>query len=140
ARRARAAIDEPRLRAIRRQLELLGDIVRIGQLQHFLNLVLVGTVEDRGCNRYTVLEVLGQLDDLVVAQPGKIGPRTRHVVHLVQVFADFTYLHKRSEEHTSELQSRENLVCRLLLEKKKQTNRLPEIFDTLNNVTNNNPQ
>src|SRR5690606_40264214 len=28
--------------------------------------------------------------------------------------------HLRSEEHTSELQSRENLVCRLLLEKKKQ--------------------
>src|SRR5690606_40695841 len=27
----------------------------------------------------------------------------------------------RSEEHTSELQSRENLVCRLLLEKKKVT-------------------
>src|SRR5690606_39451020 len=27
--------------------------------------------------------------------------------------------HGRSEEHTSELQSRENLVCRLLLEKKK---------------------
>src|SRR5690606_39903497 len=29
----------------------------------------------------------------------------------------------RSEEHTSELQSRENLVCRLLLEKKKTRNR-----------------
>src|SRR5690606_35045354 len=28
-------------------------------------------------------------------------------------------LQERSEEHTSELQSRENLVCRLLLEKKK---------------------
>src|SRR5690606_42076429 len=27
--------------------------------------------------------------------------------------------YRRSEEHTSELQSRENLVCRLLLEKKK---------------------
>src|SRR5690606_41738971 len=27
----------------------------------------------------------------------------------------------RSEEHTSELQSRENLVCRLLLEKKNET-------------------
>ena len=27
----------------------------------------------------------------------------------------------RSEEHTSELQSRTNLVCRLLLEKKKKT-------------------
>src|SRR5436309_5538595 len=29
----------------------------------------------------------------------------------------------RSEEHTSELQSRENLVCRLLLEKKKKNKR-----------------
>src|SRR5690606_40225083 len=29
----------------------------------------------------------------------------------------------RSEEHTSELQSRENLVCRLLLEKKKHKTR-----------------
>src|SRR2546430_11978024 len=28
--------------------------------------------------------------------------------------------HHRSEEHTSELQSQSNLVCRLLLEKKKQ--------------------
>src|SRR5436309_9821939 len=31
----------------------------------------------------------------------------------------------RSEEHTSELQSRENLVCRLLLEKKKTTTKRP---------------
>src|SRR2546421_5318379 len=30
---------------------------------------------------------------------------------------------KRSEEHTSELQSRSDLVCRLLLEKKKTRNR-----------------
>src|SRR5207302_4824387 len=35
--------------------------------------------------------------------------------------------HLRSEEHTSELQSRENLVCRLLLEKKKnQTYQRPQ--------------
>src|SRR3712207_7771627 len=31
------------------------------------------------------------------------------------------WLWKRSEEHTSELQSRQYLVCRLLLEKKKHT-------------------
>src|SRR5690606_40782012 len=31
----------------------------------------------------------------------------------------YAIMPKRSEEHTSELQSRENLVCRLLLEKKK---------------------
>src|SRR5690606_40322985 len=34
-------------------------------------------------------------------------------------FNSFAIFKKRSEEHTSELQSRENLVCRLLLEKKK---------------------
>src|SRR5690606_39410391 len=32
----------------------------------------------------------------------------------------------RSEEHTSELQSRENLVCRLLLEKKKTPSHIRE--------------
>src|SRR5437870_9769392 len=31
---------------------------------------------------------------------------------------------ERSEDHTSELQSRGHLVCRLLLEKKKQINRI----------------
>src|SRR5690606_40157299 len=34
----------------------------------------------------------------------------------------------RSEEHTSELQSRENLVCRLLLEKKK-TERIAKLLE-----------
>src|SRR2546430_9726904 len=33
----------------------------------------------------------------------------------------FTQPTRRSEEHTSELQSQSNLVCRLLLEKKKKT-------------------
>src|SRR2546427_3139035 len=33
----------------------------------------------------------------------------------------------RSEEHTSELQSQSNLVCRLLLEKKKKTNDVPAV-------------
>src|SRR5256886_5916438 len=36
--------------------------------------------------------------------------------------ADFVVI--RSEEHTSELQSQSNLVCRLLLEKKKKTHHL----------------
>src|SRR5690606_40753718 len=36
---------------------------------------------------------------------------------------------QRSEEHTSELQSRENLVCRLLLEKKNKTHTLlPSLY------------
>src|SRR5258708_26194385 len=35
--------------------------------------------------------------------------------------------HGRSEEHTSELQSPDHLVCRLLLEKKKPRNRQPQL-------------
>src|SRR5438445_3701838 len=38
------------------------------------------------------------------------------------VHSDATMNRARSEEHTSELQSRQYLVCRLLLEKKKQQN------------------
>src|SRR5690606_17751636 len=38
--------------------------------------------------------------------------------HLIRDVPDFPKPGIRSEEHTSELQSRENLVCRLLLEKK----------------------
>src|SRR2546430_9108961 len=36
----------------------------------------------------------------------------------------------RSEEHTSELQSQSNLVCRLLLEKKKKTATIQNCFRT----------
>src|SRR5690606_13617775 len=44
-------------------------------------------------------------------------PEPGEPVDAVMILADEDYA--RSEEHTSELQSRENLVCRLLLEKKK---------------------
>src|SRR5690349_22991613 len=37
-------------------------------------------------------------------------------------FPRFSAENQRSEEHTSELQSRRDLVCRLLLEKKKKKN------------------
>src|SRR5690606_41773719 len=52
----------------------------------------------------------------VIAAPwiGILAP-TGTPQEALDTFADAV----RSEEHTSELQSRENLVCRLLLEKKK---------------------
>src|SRR5437660_7373108 len=43
----------------------------------------------------------------------------------------------RSEEHTSELQSRGHLVCRLLLEKKKNNNS-SSYFISTNNIGNSN--
>src|SRR5690606_39813405 len=44
--------------------------------------------------------------------------RSAEWMDLVAEFTAATRAEPRSEEHTSELQSRENLVCRLLLEKK----------------------
>src|SRR2546430_11585370 len=51
-----------------------------------------------------------------LGQPG----RRQHqvVVHGDEGF-ELGHVERRSEEHTSELQSQSNLVCRLLLEKKK---------------------
>src|SRR3712207_6938896 len=50
--------------------------------------------------------------------PG-IRPRQELIEQLIRDHGLFAA--RRSEEHTSELQSRQYLVCRLLLEKKKKT-------------------
>src|SRR2546429_3127008 len=54
-------------------------------------------------------------------------------VALNVAFEILAHPRKRSEEHTSELQSRLHLVCRLLLEKKKNKfldqNATPKLFD-----------
>src|SRR3712207_8254406 len=48
------------------------------------------------------------------------------------VVIDQAALHGRSEEHTSELQSRQYLVCRLLLEKKKKNiDSIPYIYENI---------
>src|SRR2546430_5186810 len=44
-------------------------------------------------------------------------------MHELVAIQEFHSSGNRSEEHTSELQSQSNLVCRLLLEKKKQRSR-----------------
>src|SRR2546430_16120135 len=46
--------------------------------------------------------------------------------HHLPVLVGVIQTHHRSEEHTSELQSQSNLVCRLLLEKKKKKIERPE--------------
>src|SRR6266511_4482375 len=80
------------LRQLLRQLVVHGDQLAV---QHHVHVALVGLDlgggrrHDLGARQLQLERQVGALDDL------------------------------RSEEHTSELQSRENLVCRLLLEKKK---------------------
>src|SRR2546429_7173259 len=55
------------------------------------------------------------------------GPLAVALQILLAVIAQDVVLARRSEEHTSELQSRLHLVCRLLLEKKN----TPELTDGL---------
>src|SRR3712207_8225646 len=57
-------------------------------------------------------------------------PRTAPVVHLRKAKAGDPRS-SRSEEHTSELQSRQYLVCRLLLEKK---NKFKTLLDTCTDI------
>src|SRR3712207_8656877 len=47
---------------------------------------------------------------------------------IAELFAQIVGRKLRSEEHTSELQSRQYLVCRLLLEKKKQNDAIATLF------------
>src|SRR5437870_9636990 len=97
----------------------------------------------RACHRHSAIRALGRMlrwelpaailaAVLMVAlawsqrvQP-KAPPKTRmdnvtEVLHGVELVDPYRWLEDRSEEHTSELQSRGHLVCRLLLEKKKNT-------------------
>src|SRR5207253_10360118 len=74
----------------------------------FLNLAVAPPVRRQGIGR----QLLG---DILARHPGSFFLEVRESNHAALGF----YEHLRSEEHTSELQSRGHLVCRLLLEKKK---------------------
>src|SRR2546422_2916924 len=69
-------------------------------------------------------------------------PAHRHLRHVARreqrrdrvaeaLQAEVHFAQARSEEHTSELQSRLHLVCRLLLEKKKNTSKFRDIAPTI---------
>src|SRR5205085_5046054 len=85
------------------RLEGRSSLGRLGLVVHS-----TASIFDPGWNGKPVLE-LGNLGPMAISlQPGmRICAMT------------FEELSSRSEEHTSELQSQSNLVCRLLLEKKK---------------------
>src|SRR3712207_8273959 len=68
----------------------------------------VGIALGDGRGGVTGAQVLQRLEQGVGGGEALGGLATQAAVH-----------HRRSEEHTSELQSRQYLVCRLLLEKKK---------------------
>src|SRR5438270_6159816 len=77
---------------VRDEAEVAGGVAAFGAVEQAL-VLLSRAVQDRRADRVVVAELWAEVRE---------------------VAAD------RSEEHTSELQSQSNLVCRLLLEKKKQ--------------------
>src|SRR5690606_40239375 len=79
---------------------------RRGPDQHFTKRSKAGRQPGHGLNRYSAAGGRNMLD-------ATIRNNADQNRYELEVDGDLA----RSEEHTSELQSRENLVCRLLLEK-----------------------
>src|SRR5690554_7558450 len=93
------------------ELEAFVSVVRTGSL--------TASTRDLGCPKSTLSRRIRQLEEavgqpLLLRQSRKVVPNDAG-----RVFYRYSNDILRSEEHTSELQSRPHLVCRLLLEKKK---------------------
>src|SRR5207237_6400742 len=75
-----------------------------------------------------------QPEPAIFGPPMMASSGTKTSLPWIGPFWNGTLIGKRSEEHTSELQSHLNLVCRLLLEKKKKkkevSHRLSNSIDT----------
>src|SRR5690606_41477521 len=89
----------------------LHDALPISQVEH----IVVG----RAAVAVDGLLVIGD-HQLALVTAEAVAPQVQRRVAPGQGELILPHRRPRSEEHTSELQSRENLVCRLLLEKKKQ--------------------
>src|SRR5690554_3304732 len=100
--------------ALLKPLQLVAGVVERRQTLPILSNVLLVVQGQQLSLSGTDLEVelVGRVTLEEPAEPGEITVPARKLMDIC----------KRSEEHTSELQSRPHLVCRLLLEKKKKTN------------------
>src|SRR5690606_40216276 len=107
----------------RQRVNLVGGVELIGLFQR-------GDVLPKQFLQLRDVAVVERLDGDLCATPNPPPERALVQAHFrAELLVDHAARHSgegvgtRSEEHTSELQSRENLVCRLLLEKKKKDGR-----------------
>src|SRR5690625_1353272 len=82
-----------------------------------------GTLMDLGCGWGPIALAMATASPAARVLATDINPRALALTaaNAAQAGLDNVQTWTRSEEHTSELQSRGHLVCRLLLEKKKKT-------------------
>src|SRR5206468_6636398 len=88
-----------------------------------MDAALVNTSRSRihvpyGCRRAYVTACAGGSNPIRIFDPSSGGIGIRLNTASMALICSITCRRCRSEEHTSELQSRSDLVCRLLLEKK----------------------
>src|SRR5690349_22694226 len=99
-------------------------------LKGHLDALLLAVLEPGPQHGYAVIEALRAGSDGALELPtGTVYPALHRLERAGLIASDWQtvggrrrrayHLTPRSEEHTSELQSRRDLVCRLLLEKKK---------------------
>ena len=96
-----------------------------------VDIASVAQADVRAANRGKVVlaENLGIFGNVVMLDHGQgLFSLYAHLTSIDTQVGAMLEQNQRSEEHTSELQSRSNLVCRLLLEKKNSYNKL--IFKT----------
>src|SRR2546429_3786232 len=111
------ALDTLRSHKVRSSLTVLGIVIGV------TSVISVASIID-GLNQYVQDKVdsLGSRTFFVTRLPPGTDPNRMPLKIRIRKYIDYSdaaYLRERSEEHTSELQSRLHLVCRLLLEKKK---------------------
>src|SRR5207237_657283 len=98
---------------------LLGAVAAVGALGTAQASAAPAPSDVLKANSYAdLLEPIPNAAKVLQALDEQAPPETEPKVQLAQWYH---HHHHRSEEHTSELQSHLNLVCRLLLEKKKET-------------------
>src|SRR5690606_40464354 len=85
-------------------------------------LPILATLKDLPAKRETTAHVRAAM---ALIEAGATSAGSRKAKPPPELPDDLAAAMRRSEEHTSELQSRENLVCRLLLEKKKEAELRP---------------
>src|SRR5690625_6885307 len=81
-------------------------------------------IKGKSARNHMKMEMLGSIIDVIGDKWARMSKDTKSALEYICFLAierGFTYAgseHVRSEEHTSELQSRGHIICRLLLEKK----------------------